>query len=232
MIKNTDLKTSPKQRIIIALIAIFMLGSTFALYAGIVLNASNSSSSGVTVTAEEEDRYNELMTEYQEKVDKQAADLSSKYFKTFSKYKDRAKSFNQADIDDIYKKDLKEGTGAKVTDAEFTDYAAYYIGWLKDGTVFDSSFDDVKEPTSLKTPLIGNANMIEGWKQGIIGMRIGGIREISIPAALAYGDEDNGTIPANSALKFVIMLIDPIEEVEVSEELEKLWYKINYGVEM
>ncbi len=232
MIKNNDLKTSPKQRIIIAIIAIFMLGSTFALYAGIVLNASNPTTSGSTVTIEEEDRYNELMEEYQAKVDKQAQELSAKYFDKFVKYKNRVKSFNQADISEVKKVDLKEGTGKKVTDSEFTEYSAYYVGWLKDGTVFDSSFDDFKNPSALKTPLAGNANMIEGWKQGIVGMKIGGVREISIPSALAYGDQDNGNIPANSSLKFIVMLIDPVEEIEVSEELEKLWYKINYGTEM
>ena len=232
MIKNNDLKTSPKQRIVITIIAIFMLGSTFALYAGIVLNASNPTTSGSTVTLEEEDRYNELMEEYQAKVDKQAQELSAKYFDKFVKYKNRVKSFNQADISEVKKVDLKEGTGKKVTDSEFTEYSAYYVGWLKDGTVFDSSFDDFKNPSALKTPLAGNANMIEGWKQGIVGMKIGGVREISIPSALAYGDQDNGNIPANSSLKFIVMLIDPVEEVEVSEELEKLWYKINYGTEM
>ena len=232
MIKNNDLKTSPKQRIIITIIAIFMLGSTFALYAGIVLNASNPTTSGSTVTIEEEDRYNELMEEYQAKVDKQAQELSAKYFDKFVKYKNRVKSFNQADISEVKKVDLKDGTGKKVTDSDFTEYSAYYVGWLKDGTVFDSSFDDFKNPSALKTPLAGNANMIEGWKQGIVGMKIGGVREISIPSALAYGDQDNGNIPANSSLKFIIMLIDPVEEVEVPEELEKLWYKINYGTEM
>ena len=230
MIKNNDLKTSPKQRIIITIIAIFMLGSTFALYAGIVLNASNpnTSSGEVTVTQEEEDRYNELMNEYEGKVD----ELSSKYYEKFAKYKNRIKSFNQADISEVKKVDLKEGTGAKVTDSEFTEYSAYYVGWLKDGTVFDSSFDDDKNPTKLGAPLAGNANMIEGWKQGIVGMKIGGIREISIPSALAYGEEGSNDIPANSSLKFIIMLIDPSEQPEVSEELNRLYYKINYGVEI
>ena len=233
MIKNNDIRTTPKQRIIIAAIAVFMLASTFALYAGIVLNAKNAASSDerVATTQEEEDRFNELYAEYQAQVDAQADELSNKYFGTFSQYKSRVKAFNQADVNEIKTNDLKVGTGATVTDSEFIDYAAYYIGWLKDGTIFDSSLDDDTNPTKLEVPLVGNANMIEGWKQGIVGMKIGGIREISIPSALAYGDTDNGTIPANSALKFVVMLIDPIEEIPVSDELNHLYNKVILGVD-
>ena len=56
-------------------------------------------------------------------------------------------------------------------------------------------------------------------------MKIGGVRVVSIPSALGYGSEDQGTIPANSPLKFVIMLIDKPEEIEMSEELINLYYK-------
>jgi hypothetical protein len=59
-------------------------------------------------------------------------------------------------------------------------------------------------------------------------MRIGGVREITIPAALAYGDTDNGDIPAGSSLKFVVMLVEKPEEIEVSEELEQLYTEL-YG---
>ena len=56
-------------------------------------------------------------------------------------------------------------------------------------------------------------------------MKIGGVRIISIPSALGYGDQDQGTIPANSPLKFVIMLVDKVEEVKMSSELMNLYYK-------
>ena len=103
MIANQDLHTSPRQRIVIVLVALLMLLSTFALYASIVLSSNGSSSSAETsaLTAEEEARYQELLAEYQDKVNAQASELSSKYFDEFATFKSRIKSFNAADITDV-----------------------------------------------------------------------------------------------------------------------------------
>ena len=237
MIKNEENKTSVKLRIVIIIIAIFMLGSTFALYAGIVLSYNNP----VTSTTEQKrKRFEELYGEYQTRLDAQAAELSKVYFDEFAQYKNRVKSFNAAGVDELKVVDLKVGTGRELTDVSDTDYAAYYIGWLSDETVFDSSFDDFSNPTALKEPLIGSPSMIQGWLEGITrdteddgtvyweGMRIGGIREITIPAVLGYGNTEQSNIPAGSPLKFVVMLIETPEEVEVSEELQQLYVEL-YG---
>ena len=237
MIKNEEAKTSVKMRIIILAIAIFMLGSTFALYAGIVLNYNNPVES---TTAQKQKRFEELYNEYQTKVNAQAAELSKVYFDEFVQYKNRVKSFNAAGVDELKIVDLKVGTGRELTDVSDIDYAAYYIGWLSDETVFDSSLDDYSNPTSLKDPLQGTTSMIQGWLEGITrdteddgtvyweGMRIGGVREITIPAALGYGNTEQDNIPAGSPLKFVVMLIEAPEEIEVSEELQQLYIEL-YG---
>lgn len=225
MIKNDDLRTSPKQRLIIIIIAAFMMISTFALYAGLVLNYGSNSNTENNLTSEEQARYNQLMAEYNDKAAKQADELSKKYFDTFKSYKGQVKAFNKASVDNLKTEDLKKGSGKEVTSTDFTDYAAYYIGWLSDETVFDSSFDDFSKPTTLKAPLAGTTGLIEGWKQGIKGMKIGGVRVVTIPSALGYGSQDQGTIPANSPLKFVIMLVDKPAEIEMSEELINLYYK-------
>lgn len=227
MIKNDDLRTSPKQRLIIIVIAIFMLISTFALYAGLVLNFSSNSSSNA-LTSEEQARYNQLQTEYQQKVSEQANELSKKYFDSFKGYKSKVKSFNAASVDNLKTEDLKVGSGATVKDKDFVDYAAYYIGWLSNEKVFDSSFDNFEKPTALKSPLSGTTGLIEGWKRGIVGMKIGGVRLVSIPSALGYGSEAQGdSIPANSPLKFVIMLVEKPKEIKMSQELIDLYYKAN-----
>lgn len=234
MIANQDLHTSPRQRIVIVLIALLMLLSTFALYASIVLSSNGSSSSTETsaLTAEEEARYQELLAEYQDKVNAQASGLSSKYFDEFATFKSRVKSFNAADVTDVTWTDLKVGDGEEVNSEDFVEYSAYYIGWLSDETVFDSSFDDASKPTALNSPLAGTTEMIQGWKDGIQGMKIGGIREISIPSALGYGDQDQGSIPANSPLRFVVMLIPRVDEVEVPDELNNLYLKsMGYSAE-
>lgn len=230
MIKNDELKTTGRQRIVIVVIAIFMLLSTFALYASVIMGGGSSSTTS-TADNEKVERFNELYQKYLNAVDKQSAELSSKYFDTFVSYKSRVKAYNAADITTTTAKDLVVGTGAEVTDENFVNYSAYYIGWLSDETIFDSSFDDAANPTSLKAPLEGTTNMIEGWLEGIVGMKIGGVREISIPSALAYGDQEQGSIPANSPLKFVVMLIDPVGDPEFaeSEELHQLMNDL-YGV--
>ncbi len=239
MIKNDELKTSPKQRIVIVLIAILMLGSTFALYAGIILNQNSASESKAVDNAKVE-RFNELYAEYNAKIDAQAKELSNVYFPEFSQYRSRVKSFNAAGANELKIEDLKVGSGREITEMTDADYAAYYIGWLSDEKIFDSSFDNNDSPTALGAPLAGTPNMIQGWLEGISrsteedgkliweGMRIGGVREVTIPAVMAYGDTAQGDIPANSPLKFVIMLIDKPEEIEVPEELEKLYSEL-YG---
>ena len=234
MIANQDLHTSPRQRIVIVFIALLMLLSTFALYASIVLSSNGSSSSTETsaLTAEEEARYQELLTEYQDKVNAQASELSSKYFDEFATFRSRVKSFNAADVTDVTWTDLKVGDGQEVNSEDFVEYSAYYIGWLSDETVFDSSFDDASKPTALNSPLAGTTEMIQGWKDGIQGMKIGGVREISIPSALGYGDQDQGSIPANSPLRFVVMLVPRVDEVEVPDELNNLYLKsMGYSAE-
>lgn len=236
MIQNEEKKTSVKMRIIIIAIAVFMLGSTFALYAGIVLNYSSPDSS--SSKAAKEARFEELYNEYNNKLEEQAAQLSTVYYPAFLPYKSRVKAFNAASVAELKVTDLVIGNGRELTSMDDTNYAAYYIGWLSDETVFDSSFDDFSNPTALKSPLNGTTSMIQGWLEGITrtsdddgnlmweGMRIGGVRELTIPAALAYGSTEQGVIPADSPLKFVVMIVDRPEDVEVSEELDKLYQEL------
>ena len=223
--QNSELKTSTKTRIIIVVVAVVMLLSTIGLYMGIVLSYNNSSTTS-TVNTEKENRFYELYDEYLAKLDVQAAELSEQYFDTFVQYKSEVKSFNAADVAEVTTRDLLVGTGEEVTEG-FTDYSAYYIGWLSDETIFDSSFNSTTDPTALTSPLAGG-NMIEGWNQGIIGMKLGGVREITIPAELAYGDQEQGVIPANSPLKFIVMLIDPIDYIDWSDEMYTLYEEL-YG---
>lgn len=230
MIKNEELRTTPTQRIVIILIAIFLLGSTFALYAGIVLGYKNQDILNAS-KEEKSQRFSELYAEYQAKVDEQGRELSSTYFDSFKGYRQSVKAFNAASVNTLEKKDLVEGTGREIkstTDSDGnvtswdTDYAAYYIGWLSDEKIFDSSYDSTDEPASLKSPLKGSSGMIQGWLEGIEGMKIGGVREITIPSVMGYGESEQGSIPANSPLKFIVMLIDKPAAIEVPDELEKL----------
>ena len=82
-----------------------------------------------------------------------------------------------------------------------------YTGWLKDGTMFDSSVTKGR-PFKFRT----NTGVIEGWLEGISTMKAGGIRRLEIPADKAYGKQARGKIPADSDLIFEIELISIDEQ--------------------
>jgi peptidylprolyl isomerase len=98
-------------------------------------------------------------------------------------------------------KDLVKGTGAPAQPGD--TLSVNYVGVLyKGGKQFDTSFG--RGPFSF----VLQANMvIKGWDQGLVGMRVGGRRQLLIPASLAYGKQGSGSIPANAPLEFVIDLL-------------------------
>ncbi len=96
--------------------------------------------------------------------------------------------------------DMVEGTGA-VVEADDTITAHYTGALAATGIIFQSSLDSGSPFTS---PLSG---LIEGWQEGIPGMKVGGTRRLIIPAEMAYGNAAQGNIPADSDLVFDIQLI-------------------------
>ena len=80
----------------------------------------------------------------------------------------------------------------------------HYIGSLESGQVFESSYE-LQLPYTFR---LGARTVIQGWDQGLVGMRIGGKRRLTIPPALAYGDQGRPGIPPGSTLIFEIELLD------------------------
>ncbi len=80
----------------------------------------------------------------------------------------------------------------------------HYVGRLENGTTFDSSRDRDQPFTFV----LGDPRLIQGWNDGIVGMREGGLRRITIPPALGYGARGSGSIPPNATLIFEIELLD------------------------
>jgi peptidylprolyl isomerase len=97
-------------------------------------------------------------------------------------------------------KDLIAGTGPEVKAG--ASVTVNYVGVLfKGGKVFDASWKR-GEPSTFSL-----SGVIPGWTKGIPGMKVGGRRELVIPAALAYGAQGSGSIPPNAPLVFVIDLL-------------------------
>ncbi len=95
------------------------------------------------------------------------------------------------------------GTGAEAKTGDTV--TVNYVGMLPDGTVFDASANH--GTTGFSFPL-GAGQVIKGWDQGVVGMKVGGKRRLIIPANLAYGNQAvGGVIPANATLIFDIDLV-------------------------
>lgn len=95
--------------------------------------------------------------------------------------------------------DLKLGDGDEVGSGDWV--SVDYVGTLTNGTVFDSSTN--RGPFKFR---VGIGQVIDGWEMGLLGMKEGGVRKLTIPPQLAYGDREIGQIPANSTLIFEITL--------------------------
>ncbi|MDQ4077273.1 MAG: FKBP-type peptidyl-prolyl cis-trans isomerase [Chloroflexota bacterium] len=97
----------------------------------------------------------------------------------------------------------------------------HYTGWLENGTQFDSS---VQRGQPFQFAL-GRGMVIEGWDEGVQGMRVGGKRVLAIPPELAYGEQGTGgVIPPDATLIFEVELLDtePLPEVpEAPAEVEE-----------
>jgi FKBP-type peptidyl-prolyl cis-trans isomerase len=100
--------------------------------------------------------------------------------------------------------DIKQGTGPVAKSGSTAN--VYYTGWVQGGQKFDSSYDHGTQPFSVP---LGQGQVIEGWDQGLIGMRAGGTRRLIIPPDLAYGNQSpqGSNIPANATLIFDVTVV-------------------------
>ena len=106
------------------------------------------------------------------------------------------------DFDEFTFNTITPGTGAEAVLGN--KVSVHYEGTLIDGTKFDSSYDR-KEPLETQ---IGVGQVIEGWDKGVVGMKVGGKRKLTIPSGLGYGERGSGaSIPPNADLIFEVELL-------------------------
>jgi FKBP-type peptidyl-prolyl cis-trans isomerase FkpA len=98
--------------------------------------------------------------------------------------------------------DLSEGEGEAAQAGQRV--SVHYTGWLTDGTKFDSS-KDRNDPFDFP---LGAGHVIRGWDEGVQGMKVGGVRKLTIPPELGYGTRGaGGVIPPNATLVFEVELL-------------------------
>ena len=226
-----ELKTSPKQRFFIILIAVLMVGSIVASYTAIVISGSQGSASSSTEEVEVDE---EKIAEYEEaynKVQTEFSEATKGDFDKFIKYKAEVAAFNEASANEngVQVKDLREGTGRELKNGD-TDYLAYYVGWCADEEVFDSSYNDNDNPTAFAKILDASLGMIEGWNLGVEGMKLDGIRVMTIPGNLAYGDQMEICGGYNKPLKFMVMAKEKTDSLNnLSLKLDDAYLRLQYA---
>ncbi|MBF0470360.1 MAG: FKBP-type peptidyl-prolyl cis-trans isomerase [Gammaproteobacteria bacterium] len=123
--------------------------------------------------------------------------------------------------------DRVEGDGAAAV--AHSKVEVHYTGWLTDGKKFDSSHDRNK-PFSFT---VGMGQVIRGWDEGVLGMKVGGKRELVIPPEMGYGSRGaGGVIPANATLRFEIELLGVTPPPFSSINNQQLEEKLRSGVKI
>ncbi len=101
----------------------------------------------------------------------------------------------------LYYRDLDEGTGPIIRGK--VDLKVHYTGWLTNGVKFDGNSS---EDPPLTVPF-GRGRVLKGWDEGLLGMRVGGRRQLIVPPSLGYGSDKAGLIPPDATLVFDVRVL-------------------------
>lgn len=108
----------------------------------------------------------------------------------------------QGEVTELIAEDLVEGEGEGAVRGDRV--SVHYVGILPDGTQFDNS---IARGAPFEFTL-GAGSVIQGWDEGLVGMKVGGRRVLVIPPEMAYGERGTPGIPPNSTLIFEVLLLE------------------------
>lgn len=187
------------QRVAAFLLALLFLASTVATTAYVVWQINKD---GIVSETAEEKAAADALAEQRKAEEQNATGAEPCGSKTYTAVEPRAvpSVVTSSPVTELQKTDVKVGDGEEVQQGDCV--AALYYGTLaKDGTKFDGNYDS---GTPIEFSLSG---VIQGWTDGLPGMKVGGVRRLVIPAAQAYGAQERSGIPANSDLVFEVEIV-------------------------
>jgi len=217
MIKNEELRTPWRVRLVVGLLGVALLVSTIAIYLTVFVQYGTPPKKDVDQASASE--LQQMYEELSPAVAEIAERFSAEHLGNMMALRSEVKAYNEEALE-LGVREIRVGEGREI-ESPSDPYLAYYIGWKPDEEILDSSFDNFESPTALVSPLPGSLEMIRGWLEGVVGMRIGGVREISITSDYAYGE---------GALKFIVMLIPyEDEQLETIKEFNEIRSALMYA---
>lgn len=183
--------TRTSQRIGIWVIAVVMLVGTLAGFAAMVLIPQNET----TDAQAQQKAYEDYIAEM-----KKAQEERQKSLRPLDGYK--AEAFDAKSVTALKVDVLKPGEGEAL--AADSTLKINYFGWTADGKIFDSTNIDGKTTPNETLALNG---VIEGWKQGLAGQKVGSTVKLTIPSDMAYGDTDTGMGQPTGPLVFIVEIL-------------------------
>lgn len=179
--------TKTSQRVGIWIIAIAMVVGTIGTFGAMILQTENASKQA----RQQEDLYEQIYAQMREEA---------KNNEGFGGYE--PSQFSAGDVSALVTKDLKKGTGDTVKEGDKLKMS--YFGWTPSGEIFDSTKKKGADNAPAEFELV-EGGLIEGWVKGVPGMKVGGVRELTIPATQAYGATGNEPLIApDTPLKFIV----------------------------
>jgi len=192
--------TPKSQRIGIWIIAVVLMMGTLGSFLVMGLNMNNQK----VEAANQQETSDKAWADYQAQQ-KVVAKVNAENAEVLTGYSTRV---FDPDVTDLRVETLVAGTGevVKATDS----IKASYSGWMSDGVIFDSS----KKKDAEDSPIVfALDSVIEGWTEGLTGVKVGSVVRLTIPSDKAYKSAGSGVIPADAPLEFIVK-INSIEEAQ------------------